>query len=151
MLIVNELQNRMAYGDLPIHASEVSGKVRVATFTYTVPAGNADKTVLIAKLPAGRARVLPALSRIKITGAAGSAKVGTLIYASSAPGVGDVPEALEALHTNTAFTDGTVFGLNGTVSGFKYYSLDDISVVMTTAAALPAGAKIDGILFFNVT
>lgn len=151
MLIVNELQNRFAQGDAFIHASEISGKVRVSTFTYTVPAGNADKTLLIARLPAGRGRALPALSRVKITGATGSAKVGTAVYTSSMPGVGDVPAALDVLHANTAFTDGTTFAMNGAVGGLGYYSLNDIDVVMTTVAALPAGAKVEGILFFNIT
>lgn len=151
MLIVNELVKRETMDDRNIHASEISGKVRVSTFTYTVPAGNADKTVLIARLPAGRGRALPTISRVKITGAAGTAKIGTMAYTSSIPGVGDVPAALESLHPATAFTDGTTFGMSGPVNGLGYYSLNDIGVVMTTTAALPAGAKIEGILFFNVT
>lgn len=151
MLIVNELVKRESMDDCNIHASEISGKVRVSTFTYTVLAGNTDKTILIAKLPAGRGRAIPTLSRIKITGAAGTAKVGNLVYTSSMPGVGDVPEALDSLHPATAFVDGTTFALNGPVAGLGYYSLDDISIVMTTTAALPANAKIEGILFYNVT
>lgn len=151
MLIVNELVMRESMDDRNIHASEISGKVRVSTFTYTVPAGNTDKTVLIAKLPAGRGRALPTISRVKITGAAGNIQVGTLAYTSSMPGVGDIAADLARLSPKKAFTDGATFGLDGAVNGWGYYSLNGIGVIMTTDAALPAGAKIEGILFFNVT
>ena len=151
MIIVNELQNRAAQGDMFVHASTVSGKVRVSTFTYTAQAGETDKTLLVAKLPAGRARVLPTLSRIRVTGESGTFKVGTLAYMSTIPGMLEVAQDLESLSATKAFADGATAGLDGPVNGVEYNSLDDVSVVVTLNSPLTEGTLVEGAIFFNVT
>ena len=147
MLIVNELRKRESMDDTNIHASVVSGKLRVSTFTVTAEAS--DTEVLIAYLPAGRGRALPVLSRIETTGVTGDFTVGTAAYTSSMPGVGTIPAKADSLCTATTAADSTVKSFTGPVEGLAYHSLEDIAVVFSGTIA--AGATVKGLLIYNVT
>lgn len=150
MLVVNELVAREARKYDPTHASTVSGKLRVATFTITVPEGTDETQVMIAYLPAGRGRVIPGLSRYVTTGVAGDVKIGFSAYKDSTLGVGMVDANLDVL-SSAAADDGAIKGMGsvGTVAGVPYSSLDDIKVIVT-CDALPAGATISGALVYSL-
>lgn len=146
MLIVNELRKRDSMDDTNVHASVVSGKVRISSFTIT--AESADTQLIIAYLPAGRGRALPILSRYDTTGVTGNIAIGTGVYTSSMPGVGAVAAVADNLSTSTAASAGTK-GFAGPVEGLAYSSLEDVPVILTGTIA--AGAVIKGLFVYNIT
>ena len=148
MLVVNELVAREARKYDPTHASTVSGKLRVATFTITVPEGTDETQVMIAYLPAGRGRVIPGLSRYATKGITGDVKIGFGAYKDSTLGVGMVDANLDILGSSAAEDDKIKsMGDVATVTGVPYASLDDIKVIIT-CDGIPAGATISGMLVY---
>lgn len=147
MLIVNELRKRESMDDTNIHASVVSGKVRISSFTIT--AEKDDTELLIAYLPAGRGRALPVLCRIETTGVTGDFTIGTGAYTSAMPSEGAQAAAVDNLCATTAAADDTVKSFSGPVEGLAYHSLEDIPVIFTGTIA--AGNVIKGLFVYNVT
>ena len=147
MLIVNELRKRESMDDTNIHASVISGKVRISSFTIT--AEEDGNELLIAYLPAGRGRALPVLCRIETTGVAGDFKVGTGAYTSALPFEGAKPAEADNLCTTTAAADGVVKSFSGPVEGLAYHSLEDIPVIFT--GTITTGDVIKGLFVYNVT
>ena len=147
MLYVNELKKRESMDDTNIHASVISGKVRISSFTYTATA--ADTQLTIAYLPAGRGRALPAFLRYQTNNIAGTVTIGTGAYTSSTPGVGTVAAVVDNITSATAANNTTQSG-TGAVEGVPYNSLEDIPIILT-AASIPVGATVKGIFVFNVT
>lgn len=150
MLYVDELKKRESMDDTNIHASVISGKVRISSFSVTLTADDiaadpdgATKLVL-AYLPAGRGRALPILSRINSTTAL---TVGMGEYVDAVPGVGTVVENKTVLAT--AVASGSTSSFDGAVEGVPYHSLNDIPVIAYGAFA--AGVTIKGIVVYNVT
>ena len=147
MLIVNELRKRESMDDTNIHASVISGKVRISSFTITAEKG--DTELLIAYLPAGRGRALPVLCRIETTGVTGNFTVGTGAYTSAVPSEGAQSAVADSLCKTTAAADGTTKSFSGPVEGFAYNSLEDIPVIFT--GPITAGDVVKGIFVYNVT
>lgn len=147
MLIVNELRKRESMDDTNIHASVISGKVRISSFTIT--AEEDDTELLIAYLPAGRGRALPVLCRIETTGVTGDFTVGTGAYTSAVPSEGAQPAVADSLCKTTVAADGAVKSFSGPVEGFAYHSLEDIPVIFT--GPITAGDVVKGIFVYNVT
>ena len=147
MLTVNELRKRGSMDDTNIHASVISGKVRISSFTIT--AEKDDTELLIAYLPAGRGRALPVLCRIETTGVTGNFTVGTGAYTSAVPSEGAQPAVADSLCKTTAAADGAVKSFSGPVEGFAYHSLEDIPVIFT--GPITAGDVVKGIFVYNVT
>ena len=148
MKFVNELVKRESMDDTNIHASVVSGKVRISSFTYT--ATEADTQLTIAYLPAGRGRALPVLCRFETNGVTGSVNIGTGEYTSSVPGEGVIAASTNNIASALTAADNTVMSFNGAVEGVPYHSLEDIPVIIT-AGAIPVGATVKGLLVYNVT
>lgn len=147
MLIVNELRKRESMDDTNIHASVVSGKVRISSFTIT--AEEDDTELLIAHLPAGRGRALPVLCRIVTTGVAGNFTVGTGAYTSAVPSEGAQEAVADNLCATTVAADDAVKSFSGPVEGLAYHSLEDIPVIFT--GTITAGNVVKGIFVYNVT
>ena len=147
MLIVNELRKRESMDDTNIHASVISGKVRISSFTIT--AEEDGNELLIAYLPAGRGRALPVLCRIETTGVVGDFKVGTGAYTSALPFEGAKPAEVDNLCKVTAAADGVVKSFSGPIEGLAYHSLEDIPVIFT--GPITAGDVIKGLFVYNVT
>lgn len=147
MLIVNELRKRKSMDDTNIHASVISGKVRISSFTITAEEGGNE--LLIAYLPAGRGRALPVLCRIETTGVAGDFKVGTGAYTSALPFEGAKPAEADNLCKTTTAADGVVKSFSGPVEGLAYHSLEDIPVIFT--GPITTGDVIKGLFVYNVT
>ena len=147
MLIVNELRKRESMDDTNIHASVISGKVRISSFTIT--AEKDDTELLIAYLPAGRGRALPVLCRIETTGVAGNFTVGTGAYTSAVPSEGAQAAVADNLCKATAAADGAVKSFSGPVEGLAYHSLEDIPVIFT--GPITAGDVVKGLFVYNVT
>ena len=147
MLIVNELRKRESMDDTNIHASVISGKVRISSFTIT--AEEDGNELLIAYLPAGRGRALPVLCRIETTGVAGDFKVGTGAYTSALPFEGAKPAEADNLCKTTTAADDTVKSFSGPVEGLAYHSLEDIPVIFT--GPITMGNVIKGLFVYNVT
>ena len=147
MLIVNELRKRESMDDTNIHASVISGKVRISSFTITAEENGNE--LLIAYLPAGRGRALPVLCRIETTGVAGDFKVGTGAYTSALPFEGAKPAEADNLCKTTTAADGVVKSFSGPVEGLAYHSLEDIPVIFT--GPITTGDVIKGLFVYNVT
>ena len=147
MLIVNELRKRESMDDTNIHASVISGKVRISSFTITAEENGNE--LLIAYLPAGRGRALPVLCRIETTGVAGDFKVGTGAYTSALPFEGAKPAEADNLCKTTTAADGVVKSFSGPVEGLAYHSLEDIPVIFT--GTITTGDVIKGLFVYNVT
>lgn len=147
MLIVNELRKRESMDDTNIHASVISGKVRISSFTIT--AEEDGNELLIAYLPAGRGRALPVLCRIETTGVAGDFKVGTGAYTSALPFEGAKPAEADNLCKTTTAADGVVKSFSGPVEGLAYHSLEYIPVIFT--GPITTGDVIKGLFVYNVT
>ena len=147
MKFVNELQVRESMDDTNIHASVISGKVRISSFTYT--ATEADTQLTIAYLPAGRGRALPVLCRYQTNNITGTVKIGTGAYTDAMPGVGTVAAVEDNITSATAANNATQ-SCTGAVEGIPYHSLEDIPIILT-AASIPVGATVKGIFVYNVT
>lgn len=146
MQFANELIKRETRDVTNIHASVITGKMRVSTFTYT--ATKADTQVTVAYLPAGRARALPTFCRIATQNVTGTFTVGTGSYTTSYPSAETIVEDVDSL--STSITPGTsVQGFSGPVEGWAYNSLDDIPVILN--GNFPVGAVVKGVIVYNVT
>lgn len=146
MQFVNELLKRESMDDTNVHASVVSGKVRISSFTYT--ATEADTKLVIAYLPAGRGRALPVLSRYQTNNITGTVKIGLGEYVDAMPGVGTVAAVEDSITSATA-ANNTTQSCTGAVEGIPYHSLDDIPVILS--GTIPVGATVKGIFVYNVT
>lgn len=148
MLYVDELKKRESMDDTNIHASVISGKVRISSFSVTltaedIAAGGATE-LTIAYLPAGRGRALPVLSRINSTV---KLTIGMGSYVDAVPSVGTVAENKTILATNIA--SGSTSSFDGAVEGVPYHSVNDIPVIAYGTFA--AGTVVKGIVVYNVT
>ena len=156
MLVANELVPRVGMDDKNIHASVISGKLRVMTFTFKATEDDADletKKLLIGYLPAGRGRVQPLLSRIKVIDypAAGMTyTIGLGAYTSSNPATGAVAAAATAISSSITASS-SVASFIGATQGVPYQSLDDIPIVMHCSANIPEDMVVEGIIIYNVT
>lgn len=147
MLIANELRQRVSMDDTNVHASVISGKVRISSFTIT--AESADTELTIAFLPAGRGRALPVLCRFETKGITGNIKIGTGAYTSSTPGVGRVAAVDNNMCGTIVAADDTPKSFSGAIEGVPYNSLEDIPVILT--GTIPKNAVIKGLFVYNVT
>ena len=148
MLYVDELKKRESMDDTNIHASVISGKVRISSFSVTltaedIAAGGATE-LTIAYLPAGRGRALPVLSRINSTV---ELTIGMGSYVDAVPSVGTVAENKTILATN--IVSGSTSSFDGAVEGVPYHSVNDIPVIAYGTFA--AGTVVKGIVVYNVT
>lgn len=156
MLVANELVPRVGMDDKNIHASVISGKLRVMTFTFKASAEDAaeeTKKLLIGYLPAGRGRVQPLLSRIKVTDypAAGMTyTIGLEAYTSSDPATGAVAASTTSLSSSITASS-SVASFIGATQGVPYQSLDDIPIVMHCSADIPEDMVVEGIIVYNIT
>lgn len=146
MLFVNELLKRESMDDTNIHASVISGKVRISSFTFT--ATEADTELTIAYLPAGRGRALPVLCRYQTNNITGTVKIGLGEYTSAIPSEGTVAAVDDNITSGTA-ANNTTQSCTGAVEGVPYHSLEDIPVVLK--GTIPVGATVKGIFVYNVT
>lgn len=147
MKYVTELLPRVNMDDRNIHASVISGKVRVSTFTYT--ATEADTQLTLAFLPAGRGRALPIFSWIECTGVTAAMTIGTGAYLSSVPGEGEQPAVVDNLALSFTPTDQTPTAFVGATEGIPYHSIDGIPIIAT--GTFPVGCIVKGIMVYNVT
>lgn len=147
MKFVNELIKRESMDDTNIHASVITGKMRISSFTYT--ATEADTELTIAYLPAGRGRALPVFCRIETNGVTGNYTVGTGAYHDAVPMEPYHDAVVDNIATTTASADDTVQSFAGPVEGLPYHSLEDIPVILT--GTIPVGATVKGLFIYNVT
>lgn len=147
MITSNELKQRHRFQGDVVHSSDLTGKVRIIKFTAVADAAGETK-VLIAKLPAGRGRFLPFLSRMA-TSAAGSLRLMHGAYKSTVMAEGEVAEAVIApaasVNANTVATWSTA----DTVQGWEYHSLEDVDIFLVADAAIAAGTTFKGLIFYN--
>lgn len=154
MIVADELKNRENFESARIHASVITGKVRVSTFSFTVSAEDAgSKQAIIAYLPAGRGRALPALSRIAVSVTASNASFGMGAYHSAIPGQGTIAESTTSIGPVVNITANTLAAIGGVpqAAGVPYASLDDIPVIFNAPNGLAVGTVVSGMLLYNVT
>lgn len=139
-----------------IHVTDWRGKLRFEFFTHTqVATGDANSTVELVKLPAGKVRVFKTLSVISVSalGAARTMDVGYRAHTKvDGTAVAEVEDAfisaldVSAATNNTAFTEAAA-----TTPTLALESREGITIfAKVEAAAIDPGETFTGVVFYAI-
>jgi hypothetical protein len=146
-----QITNMEAVPVTRVHAVDLGGKLRVAYFDYTQSgAGDAGSTVELVKLPAGRIRVIGALSKIKFS-AFGASRVLDIGYKAHTDIAGDAVAADDDFFATDVDVSSAGSGvLNEAGLEVKLFqSRDGVTVNCTVAGGtIPDGATLLGYVVF---
>lgn len=148
-----QLANAAAVPVVRNHAVDISGKLRVALFDYEQEAeGAAGSDIALVKLPAGRVRVFPNLSRYTISalGAARTLDLGHEAYIGidGVEVAADPDEFVSATDVSTAVIADWSEAI-GDVDTVLFQSRDGVTLIATVAGdVIDAGETLAGYVVY---
>lgn len=150
MAVTNTKSAQLADGYRP-HPVEDHGKLRIAYFKATQSgAGDANSTFELCRLPQGRVRIFPGLSRLSCSalGTSRTLDVGHAKYVKGSEG--STEAAVENALANAVDVSGAVAGAAlGTGIKFDVYSLGGVLITgKVEGGTVPDGSVLEGFIAY---
>ncbi len=143
----NEFKDQVANPVVHAAATELTGRIRVAKFTFVqgAAAGDANSTIELIKLLVGRIRVLEIDFKTSAFGASRVASVGHRA-ATALDGITAIAENLSAFASGIDFSAAAA---SKTYSNVLVSSLEGLTLVaQITGGTIPIGATVEGFISY---